>query len=277
MSECFSKVYIENGYIHDRSEFDIGKIFEDEVIYEVIRIRKGIPVFLSDHFQRLGTSAAYSGNILLLTYDDLRLNILRLIDLSGISEGNIKISLKYSPGYTGYLVYFIDAQYPDPMMYERGVKGILYNAERRNPVAKVFNHKLRSAIYSELIQTNAYEALLVNRKGCITEGSRSNVFFIINKNIITAHGNCVLGGITRKKILTICEDEGYKVEFRCLHTGELEKVDTAFMTGTSPNVLPFRNIEIYKFSVKNVMMLLITERYMQLIEDYLREFAETYK
>jgi len=277
MSECFSKVFIENGYIRDNSNFDIGKVFEDEVIYEVIRIRKGIPIFLSDHFQRLDNSASYSGNKLLLTFDELRIHILKLIDLSGIMEGNIKVSLKYSPVYTGYLVYYIDAQYPDPDMYEKGVKGILYYAERHNPVAKVFNHKLRSAIYSELIQTNAYEALLVNRKGCITEGSRSNAFFIIGKNIITAPDNCVLGGITREKILTICKDENFNVEFRCLHVGELNNVDSAFMTGTSPNVILFSNVEDYGFNVKNEMSQVITDKYMQLVEEYMKEFAEKYK
>jgi len=277
MSECYSKVFIENGTIRDGSDFDISKVFEDEVVYEVIRIRNGIPIFLSDHFRRLGNSAAYSGNELLIGSDELRTHILKLIDLSGIGEGNIKVSFKFSPEYKGYLVYYIDAQYPRQEMYEKGVKGILYYAERRNPVVKVFNHKLRSSIYSELIQSNAYEALLVDRQGCITEGSRSNIFFIVDTNIVTAPDNCVLGGITRKKILQICKDEKINVEYKCLHTGELSNVNCVFMTGTSPNVLPFSQIEDYRFSVKNQFLRLITERYIQLIEEYMKEFERKYE
>lgn len=277
MSECYSKIFIENGQICDSSIFDISKIFEDEVVYEVIRVRKGIPIFLPDHFERLGNSASYSGNELLLNFDELREQILKLIHLSGIKEGNIKVSLKYSPSYTGYLIYFIKAQYPGPDLYENGVKGILYYAERRNPVAKVFNHKLRSAIYSELIQANAYEALLVNRKGCITEGSRSNVFFIRDKYIFTAPDECVLGGITRKKILKICEEKNFYLEFRCLHTSELGSIDSAFMTGTSPNVLPFNSIGDYSFNVNNQMLKVIAKRYMQLVGTYMKEFVRKYK
>ena len=87
----------------------------------------------------------------------------------------------------------------------------------------------------------------------------------------------MLGGITRKKILTICKDEDFNVEFRCLHVGELNNVDSAFMTGTSPNVLPFSNVEDYGFNVKNEMLQVITDKYMQLVEEYMKEFAEKYK
>lgn len=272
MSECISRVFIENGTVKESSEFDLAKVFEDEVIYEVIRLRDGIPVFLEDHYERLAGSAAYGGHELLLTDMQLASHIIKLRELSGIKEGNIKVSLKYSPSYTGYLIYFINTRYPGQEMYDRGVRGILYYAERRNPVVKVFNHKLRSSIYSELIQTGAYEALLVNRSGCITEGSRSNIFFIRDDKIITAPGDCVLGGITRKKILQICRDDRLDVEFRCVHSGELTGIDAVFMTGTSPNVLPFREISSSNFDAKNERMLALAGRYMQMIKDYITNF-----
>jgi len=272
MSECISRVFIENGTIKDSSVFDLAKVFEDEVVYEVIRLRDGIPVFLEDHYERLTGSAAYGGHELLLSDTQLASHIIKLRELSGIKDGNIKVSLKYSPSYTGYLIYFINARYPGPEMYDRGVTGILYYAERRNPVAKVFNHKLRSSIYSELIQTGAYEALLVNRSGCITEGSRSNIFFIRGNKIITAPGDCVLGGITRKKILQICRDDRLDLDFRCVHAGELGGMDAVFMTGTSPNVLPFREISSNMFNVKNERMLALAGRYMQMIREYINNF-----
>jgi branched-chain amino acid aminotransferase len=272
MSECISRVFIENGKLRESSSFDLAKVFEDEVIYEVIRLREGIPIFLDDHYERLANSAAFGGHELLLTSGQLTAHIMQLTELSGIRDGNIKVNLKYSKAYTGYLIYFIDARYPDQEMYDRGVSGILYYAERRNPVAKVFNHKLRSSIYSELIQVAAYEALLVNRSGCITEGSRSNIFFIKDDGIITAPDDCVLRGITRKKILKICRDERLPLEYRCVHVGELGEVDSVFMTGTSPNVLPFRNIGIDEFNVKNEKMLYLAGRYMQMIKDYMKNF-----
>ena len=274
MSECFSKIFIENSIVRDQEHFDPGKIFEDEVIYEVIRIRSGIPIFLPDHYQRLKNSAELNGNELLIGYSELKRQVLELIDLADIPEGNIKVSVKYSDTYTGYLIYYVDARYPGPEMYRNGVRGILYYAERRNPAIKVFNHKMRAAIYSELIQTNAYEALLVNRNGCITEGSRSNIFFISNNRIITAPDDCVLGGITRKKILSVCSEENLEVDYRCLPVGELNDIDSVFLTGTSPNVLPFSDIEDYHFDIRYKILELISGKYMKLIDNYMKEFKK---
>lgn len=273
MGECYSKVFIENGEVHDCSVFDNSKVFEGLVIYEVIRIREGIPVFLDDHFQRLCSSAGLSDKPILLALDELREQVLRLTGITGIREGNVKVTLKYSESYTGYLIYFVDTHYPGPEMYKNGVRGILYYAERRNPVIKEFNHKLRSSIYTELIQANAYEALLVNRDGCITEGSRSNIFFIKGDKIITAPDDCVLGGITRGKILAVCREKKFSVDFRCMHTGELNSVDSVFLTGTSPSVLPFREIEVYKFSAENRMLQKIAGSYMKLVEEYMKDFV----
>ncbi|MFO7755693.1 MAG: aminotransferase class IV [Bacteroidales bacterium] len=273
MGECYSKMFIENGEVHDCSVFDNSKVFEGLVIYEVIRIREGIPIFLNDHFQRLCSSAELIDNLMLIEFDELRDQILRLTGITGIREGNVKVSLKYSESYTGYLIYFVDTHYPTPEMYKNGVRGILYYAERKNPVVKEFNHKLRSSIYTELIQANAYEALLVNRDACITEGSRSNIFFIKGDNIITAPDDCVLGGITRGKILAICREKEFSVDFRCLHTGELSSVDSVFLTGTSPNVLPFREIEGYKFSAVNSMLKRIADSYIKMVEDYMKDFV----
>ena len=59
--------------------------------------------------------------------------------------------------------------------------------------------------------------------------------------------------------------------------GELGSVDSVYMTGTSPNVLPFNEIENYRFSVKNDIMQRVAHRYMQMIYDYMEEFGSKYK
>lgn len=273
MSECYSKVFIENGRLKDHTLFDPAKVFEGEVVYEVIRIRSGIPMFLDDHFERLKNSVIATGKTLLVGYDTLKQEIVSLINESDINNGNVKINLNYDGGNTSYLLYFVDARYPDQDMYESGVTGILYFAERRNPTAKVFNHKLRSSIYSRLMEASAYEAMLVNRKGCITEGSRSNLFFIRDDVIVTAPDDCVLGGITRKKILSIIREDNIDIEMRCLHIGELTKVKSAFLTGTSPNLLPFSRVGEYEFNTNNEILRIINRRFMKLIDDYLKNFS----
>ena len=51
-----------------------------------------------------------------------------------------------------------------------------------------------------------YEVLLVNRDGVITEGSRSNVFFIKSGEVYTPPTDAVLPGVTRTMIIRILEE-----------------------------------------------------------------------
>ena len=131
-------------------------------------------------------------------------------------ETNLKIVFNYNNEVKNFLVYFIEPIFPTTEQYRCGVKGILFHAERKNPESKVINHKLRSAIYHRLILEGAYEALLVNEKNMITEGSRSNIFFLKGETLVTAPDNLILNGITRKHILEICNQNKLKVELRCV-------------------------------------------------------------
>jgi branched-chain amino acid aminotransferase len=126
-----------------------------------------------------------------------------------------------------------------------GVKGILYYAQRKDPESKVINHKLRSSIYHNLILHRGYEALLVNEENCITEGSRSNIFFLKGDVLTTASDDKVLNGITRKYILDICRDNKIRVEFKCVPVDSIPGYDAVFMTGTSPMVSFYRIDDTY--------------------------------
>ncbi len=61
----------------------------------------------------------------------------------------------------------------------------------------------------KLQESKAYEALLVNEEGYITEGSRSNVFLIKDGVIYTPADRDVLLGITRAKVIDLIRDYGF--------------------------------------------------------------------
>jgi branched-chain amino acid aminotransferase len=94
----------------------------------------------------------------------------------------------------------------------------------------------------------------VNENNLITEGSRSNIFFLKEGTLITAPDNVILNGITRKHILEICTENNIKVEFACANASGLNEFDAVFMTGTSPIVLPFYCIDNYFFNAKNPLI-----------------------
>ena len=249
MNECYGNKFILNGNLQPVEMFDNSLVYEGDSVYEVLRMIRGNPIFFHDHMERLATSVKLQKKTFLADIPTLRKDIINLARSDKKRETNVKIVFNYKNGETNYLVYFIEPGYPSESQYKKGVKGILFFAERKDPESKVINHRLRSSIYHKLILESGYEAILVNENNLITEGSRSNIFFLKGETLTTAPDNLILNGITRKHILEICVENKIRVEFACVKADEIKEYDAVFMTGTSPMVLAFYCINNYFFNV----------------------------
>jgi len=273
MNECFGKKFILNGHLYPSDQFDNTLVYEGESIYEVIRMVKGNPVFFRDHMERLETSMKIQQKESLADYKVLRRDIINLVKTEKRKDINLKIVFNYNKDSSNYLVYFIEPIYPSEEQYKKGVKGILFYAERKDPESKVINHKLRSSIYHKLILEAGYEALLVNEDNLITEGSRSNIFFLKGNTLTTAPDDTILNGITRKYILEICRENKIKVRFMCVPVDSLQEYDAVFMTGTSPMVLPFSCVGDIFFNVRVPLIQNLRRLYIEKAEESIVSFA----
>jgi branched-chain amino acid aminotransferase len=272
MNECFGNHFIHNGEMEPAALFENSLVYEGDSIYEVIRVKKGLPYFFYDHIERLEASVRLQNKTNLADPERIKRDIIKLTKSERQKEINLKIVYNYNNDESNYLVYYIQPSYPSVEQYRKGVKGVLYYAERKDPESKVINHKLRTSIYHKLILDGAYEALLVNNKDCITEGSRSNIFFIKGDKLVTAPDEGVLSGITRKYILDICRDNKIKLDLRYVKVAELNEFDSVIMTGTSPMVLPFFCVGDHFFDVSNYLIEYIRKLYITKAEDSIRSF-----
>ena len=116
-----------------------------------------------------------------------------------------------------------------------------------------------------IISGDLYEVLLVNRDGIITEGSRSNVFFIKNGEVYTSPTDAVLPGVTRTMIIRILEEAGIPLHYSAVRQDELAGFDAAFISGTSPKVLPVANIGDIAYDVDDPVLRSIMARYDSLL------------
>lgn len=272
MNECYGKKFILNGDLQPAEIFSNSMVYDGDSVYEVLRMVNGTPIFFSDHMERLETSVKLQKKELLANVSTLRKDTIRLTRSDKKREANMKIVFNYNNNVKNYLVYFIEPIYPSEDQYKRGVKGIFFFAERKDPESKVINHKLRSSIYHKLILEGAYEAILVNENNLITEGSRSNIFFLKRDKLVTAPDSLILNGITRKHILEICSENKIMVEFNCVNVNDISNYDAVFMTGTSPMVLPFFCINDTSFSVKFPVIEKLRKLYLKKAESSMNFF-----
>ncbi len=237
--------YIYNGKLRTE-DWELKELARKSGIYEVIRVIDGVPMFAAEHLRRLEQSSRLMSLDMRCSKEDIMLSICQLSHINDIKEKNIKI-LFCDDG--DYVYFFIDSFYPDEEMYAQGVKLVSYEARRSNPNAKFHDPELRSLINEYIAERGAYEALLVDDDMEIKEGSRSNIFFIKDGELITAPGNRVLMGITREKVLSIATDLEIPLREERLFYSDLAEMDGAFMTSTSNSVLPISQIDDHQFAV----------------------------
>lgn len=279
MSECYHQRFLLNQQVKGTCDFDPDLIFRGESLYEVIRIIENIPLFISDHMTRLYRTSRITGMDIWYDEKDIKSALQELIRINGIRDGNIKLVFNFfereQSVERNFLAYFIEPLYPATEQYNTGVPCILFHASRNNPTAKVINRNLRLAVYKKLIEKSAYEALLVDKKGEITEGSRSNLFFIINEVVYTAPDSEVLSGIARKYVLELCKKENIPLLFEKISQARLPSVNAVFITGTSSRVLPVSRTDHLIFDPKNQLLRRIMAGYDEIIRQYIRAKQES--
>jgi D-alanine transaminase len=92
--------------------------------------------------------------------------------------------------------------------------------------------------FQEAHEKGLNECIFV-RNGLITEGSRSNIFFVTGDTLSThPESNHILSGITRKNILRIAKEAGINVKEEPLPEKNLGNLREAFITNTSAEITP---------------------------------------
>lgn len=239
-------------------------------IYEVIRVVDGIPLFFEEHLERFYKSAQLAGKTIVYTQKQIHGFLNELIEKNQVTKGNVLISCKIN-----LKIFFISHSYPKTEQYQNGVVCGILHAERDNPNAKVFQTSVRAAANKMIDNEAFYEILLVNNEQLITEGSRSNVFFIQGDYLLTPTTEKVLPGITREKVLICSKALQLSVKQTDINLSELATFDAVFLTGTSPKVLPVREISGFNFSVDNKILITLKSAYDDMISDYLQKIKKT--
>jgi branched-chain amino acid aminotransferase len=238
-------------------------------IYEVIRVIDGVCLFLEDHIMRMVNSARLSGEPLPFTDLQLIQMMKELVQANKGKEGNIRLTVVFSGRKEDYFAHYIPHYYPSKNEYNNGVSVRSLKKERPNPNAKIWHQDIRKEVETILADKNIFEVIFVDNDGFLTEGSRSNLFFIREDTIITAPFQRILPGVTRKHILQCCIKLKLDIDERCMHYKELTAVQGAFLSGTSPKVLPVSKFDTYNITAENAVMRNIMNCYDSVITEYI--------
>lgn len=277
MTEIDGKYYLINEKTEMTENFNILSMNIKNPVYEVIRIINGVPLFMEDHYQRLENSAKALGFQLKYTQEYILSQIGSLLSLNGQNNCNVKIiiysaeSVQDDSGQK-FVCYISKSYYPDIETVRKGVPVSLIELEREKPNAKILNNQYKQKVSSKIEADGVFEVLLVNSEGKITEGSKSNVFFVKGEKVFTAPGSHVLKGITRKYVFDACRSVGVEVIEELVDANSLENFDGVFLSGTSIKVLPVSRIDNMIFSSGTYPTIVaIRDEFDRLLDEYIQE------
>jgi branched-chain amino acid aminotransferase len=96
----------------------------------------------------------------------------------------------------------------------------------------------------EALANGYVEAIGLDSRGFVSEGSGENVFVVQDGTLITPPvASSILSGITRDTVITLARDLGIAVREEVIPRGQLYYADEVFFTGTAAEITPIRSID----------------------------------
>lgn len=219
------------------------EVFVNFGVYESVKVVAGGIVCPHDHVERLFDSAARLS--ILHPYSEAGIigAMAALIKEDAIQDASMRIQIIGTSEPILFIFALPLPTYPETH-YTEGVGVISFTGERLLPEVKSNSLLLNYLALREARGVGAFEALLVDRRGCAIEGTRSNVFVIRDGTLMTPMTG-VLAGVTRKYLLVAAEELGIPI---IPHDPPLAAIqervyDEVFISSTSMGAMPVTRID----------------------------------
>jgi branched-chain amino acid aminotransferase len=243
------QVVSRNGQLIPSSDAHISifnpVIFGAFGVYESIQLYQGVFFRLDDHLQRLADSAAAIDLDLPAGLEQIAQWMAAVVAANDCRQALIRMfALGPTPGHAPEIFIWPEAPRAFPAeLFEHGVGGVTFQGERSLPHAKSLNTLVSHLARTRAQKAGEHEGLLVDRHGCVTEGSTSNLFVVQGGMLLTAPAEDVLAGVTQMELLKLADGLAIPVAQRPLPLAELPRWDEAFLSSTSRHVLPMVRVD----------------------------------
>jgi branched-chain amino acid aminotransferase len=240
------------------SVLDRGFLYGDSV-YEVMRTYRGRLFARDEHLERLERSALLLEIPLPISKQALIEEIAKTMEAAGNPESYVRVIVTRGAGAIGLdpalatdparVIIVTALKTIEPKLYQSGVKlGLVQvgrSASGSLPAgAKSGNYLTNLLALRKAREEGAHEALLVDARGRICEGSTSNVFAVYKGFIVTPPLDVgILEGITRRKVMSLAQRIGVVTREEELLPATLLAADEVFITSTIREILPVTRID----------------------------------
>ncbi len=242
-------------------------------VYETIRLQGGTTYFLQEHCERLMESARVIDLEHAFSADFVQKSISELVQKTKAETCNLKVLLvgSASKDKATLSIMCLNPFFPDRKFYKNGAACITYNYERSFTGAKTLNMLPSYLAYRHAKASGAYDALLIDRNGCITEGTRTNFLSIKDRTIFTPKKESILPGIMRGAVLKVAKQNKFTVTERAIKLTDVSDFDSAFLTSSSSKIMPIQSIDGLSLGSPSPALRELMTTFNQFLDSYSNE------
>ncbi len=256
-----SLIYLNGKFVPEEqatvSVFDHGFLYGDGV-FEGIRAYEGRVFRLEDHVKRLFDSAQAIMLKVPLSQEEMCEAIKETLRKNNLTNAYIRPIVSRGYGDLGLdpnkckaatvIIIAVEwgAMYGD--LYEKGLTAVSVSVRRNSPDSLPPNIKSLNYLNNILAKIEANvkggnEAIILDSRGLLSEGSGDNIFVIKNGKIYTPHTVNNLKGITREAVLDLAGLLEIEVLERDMGLFDIYTADEVFVTGTAAEVAPVTRVD----------------------------------
>jgi branched-chain amino acid aminotransferase len=242
-------------------------------VFEGIRVYDGVAYKLEQHIERFAKSAGIVDFEIPFTLDEISNACQKVISRQSLVEGYLRpIAWRgaefMSPHAIGASVHVAVAGWEWPVYYspESRMEGIRLTVTKwRRPapsmapvLAKASGlYQICTLAKHESARAGFDDALMFDYREFVAETTSSNIFFVVDDEVLTPIADCFLDGITRQTVLDLARADGMTVRERHLEADVLQRAKEVFITGTAAEVTPVRAIDEITYQPGDVTMRLL--------------------
>lgn len=213
-------------------------------VYESLQLANGVIFAKESHLARLEHSAHVIGLPLPATLEVIGRWIDEVVAFEAVRAGTVRL-FALGPDNGGAPSAYIWVQPPTvhpPAFYTQGATAVTFEARRYLPEAKSLNSLASYMAQRHARASGVHEALL-HHDGQLTEGSNSNLFAVIDGELITPPATEVLSGVTRDIAVMLARRTGLPIREAPLLLSEMRRWSECFITSTSRHVMPVTQVD----------------------------------
>lgn len=221
---------------------------ESNGIYESLRAYHGVFFRLEEHLGRFFESANTVGLKVPETRARLGRKIYQALHDSGKKDAFLRLTLIQEKNTAPFLSVIVTERIHPKEIYQKGV-ALITSAVKRNPSQAAFPEAKSTACLNQVLATldpaptGTYEILFLDQEGFLMEARIGNLFTVKNGRLFTPEPHGLLHGVTRGFVIECARLGKIPVAELPITRHELFNAQEAFLTNTSWEILPIREVD----------------------------------